>query len=488
MDALSNWPETKILILSHVQELLQQDAEKILLAWPEAPLGIYSAGLRLREIDQITVAGVQSVHRKADMFGHLDLVIVDEAHLINHKAEGMYRRLIDDLTVINPDLRVIGLTATPYRLGHGLITDDEALFDALIDSVTIEELVERGFLAPLRSKLPESLLSTKGVKKRGGEYVERDLQKAVNKDEQNRAIVAETIRLAGERKAWLFFCAGVDHSYAMRDILRESGIAAETVTGETPQEERARILEEFKAGKIRAITNNLVLSIGFDYPDIDVIAFCRPTMSPGLYLQMAGRGMRIKSHTDHCLVLDFAGNVAMHGPITAVQPPSKKGTGNGEAPVKVCEQCHELCHLSAKFCPACEAPFPEAPPRKIQLHNDDIMGLDEEEMEVSDWRWWVHVSRNSGKSMLRVTYYGALSDSPVVEYLTVLHDGYAGQRANQLLSFLAQKAGADLAQAKNIVEAAEVMNAATPPEKIKHKKDGKFRRITYRKWPSSDGA
>ena len=90
--------------------------------------------------------------------------------------------------------------------------------------------------------------------------------------------------------------------------------------------------------------------------------------------------------------------------------------------------------------------------------------------------------------MLRVTYYGALSSAPVVEYLTVLHDGYAGQKANRLLSFLAEKSGADLSRAGNIAEAAEVMNAATPPEKIKHKKDGKFRRITYRKWPSSDGA
>jgi DNA repair protein RadD len=105
----------------------------------------------------------------------------------SHKQEGGYRKLIDDLTSINPALRVIGLTATPYRLGHGYITDQPALFSDIIAPVSIEELIYKGFLAPLRSKLTNHKLSVDGVHKRGGEYIESELQAAVDTDDHNAA-------------------------------------------------------------------------------------------------------------------------------------------------------------------------------------------------------------------------------------------------------------------------------------------------------------
>ena len=158
-DVLRRWPETRrILVLSHVKELLQQDADKIIKAWPEAPIGVYSAGLNSRQIERITVAGIQSVYRRAAELAPVDVVIVDEAHLINSRAVGIYRRLLDDL--IDDDghgPRVSGLTATPYRLGQGMITDgEEALLSGIVEPVTITELVDRGFLSPLRSKLTQA--------------------------------------------------------------------------------------------------------------------------------------------------------------------------------------------------------------------------------------------------------------------------------------------------------------------------------------------
>ena len=116
--------------------------------------------------------GIQSVSNKAELLGFIDICIVDEAHLISHKAEGGYRQLIESLQQKNPNMRVVGLTATPYRLGHGLISEHGALFDALIEPVKVEELVARGFLAPLRSKFPQTTLSVDGVGKRGGEFIE----------------------------------------------------------------------------------------------------------------------------------------------------------------------------------------------------------------------------------------------------------------------------------------------------------------------------
>lgn len=489
-DALQTWPETRILMLTHVKELIEQNAEKMRLHWPGAPMGIYSASIGKRQLGEpITFAGIQSVRSKARQLGHIDLCIIDECHLVNHKDEGGYRTLLADLKAINPALRVVGLTATPYRLGHGLITDKPALFDALIEPVSIEELIYKGHLATLRSKVTRTKLDTSGVHKRGGEYIEAELQAAVDTEENNQRVVREVIELAVDRKAWLIFCAGVQHAENVAEILIEHDIPAACVTGETQKKERERILADFKAGRLRALTNANVLTTGFDHQDIDLIAMLRPTMSAGLYVQMAGRGMRVKSHIDHCLVLDFAGVVATHGPITAVQPPKKAGDGNGEAPVKVCDNCGELCHLSRRECPVCGAQFPEPERKKLTLHDDDIMGLEGQELEVSSWMWRKHISKASGKQMLACTYYGpGLAGAAVTEYLPILHDGYAGDKAMRQLSTMADAAGAYLGGAsgldtdQGLEYMAAQMRSSKPPQSIEYRMDGKFHRVLRRVW------
>ena len=484
-DALQSWPETQILVLSHVKEILEQNAEKMRQHWPNAPMGIYSASIGKKHLGEpITFAGIQSIGKKSAQVGHVDLVIIDECHLVNHKETGDYRTFLQELIKINPALRVIGLTASPFRLGHGYITDKPAMFDALLTPVSIEELIYKGFLAPLRSKHTTEKLDTSGVKKRGGEFIESELQAAVDTDPKNRAVVDEVMRMAEGRKAWLFFCTGVEHAHHVAMVLQEKGVAASCVTGKTPKKEREKILADFKAGRLRALTNANVLTTGFDYPDIDLIAMLRPTMSPSLYVQMAGRGMRPKSHTDHCMVLDFAGVVATHGPITAVQPPKtgKKSDEPGEAPVKACPECFELVHPSAKECPSCGYQFPIAQ-KKLQLHHDDIMGLDGSEMKVTDWRWRKHISRTSGKEMLAISYYGGISDPLVTEYFPVKHDGYAGQKARQSLFSIAVNSGANNSNLiGELFEIAEDMTKFKPPQTIEYKKDGKFFRVMKRKW------
>ena len=212
----------------------------------------------------------------------------------------------------------------------------------------------------------------------------------------------------------------------------------------------------------------------------------RPTMSASLYVQMAGRGMRPKSHTDHCLVLDFAGVVATHGPITAVVPPRKGGSGNGEAPVKVCDACGELVHLSARECSACGTPFPEPKAKKLKLHDDDIMGADGNTLNVTSWAWRVQISRTSGKEMLVVSYYGSLSDPVIREYLTVLHDGIAGEKArNTITKYLLN---CNVTPSNNLHDTAKKLNNALPPVQIEYKMDGQFHRVTKRKYNEIDAA
>ena len=484
-DALQNWPETRVLMLTHVKELIEQNAEKMRQHWRGAPMGIYSASIGRKDLGEpITFAGIQSVRTKAHQLGHIDLVIIDECHLVNHKDEGGYRALLEQLKVINPALRVVGLTATPYRLGHGLITDKPALFDALIEPISIEELIYKGYLSTLRSKVTKAKLDVTGVHKRGGEFIESELQAAVDTDDKNQAVVQEIIALAGDRKAWLVFCAGVRHAQHIADALNQQGVAAECVTGETSKKERERMIGDFKAGRLRALTNANVLTTGFDYPDIDLIAMLRPTMSASLYVQMAGRGMRVKSHTDHCLVLDFAGVVASHGPITAVQPPKKGGDGDGEAPVKVCDNCGELCAISTSVCPSCGNPFPAPVGKKLKLHDDDIMGLEGRDLDVRSWAWRKHLSKASGKEMLAVTYYGNLSDPAITEYLPLMHEGYAGEMAMKKLVDMAQRAQIEAGglNVQSLEEMVVNMNKTIAPTSIEYKKDGKFFRVIKRRW------
>lgn len=490
--AIQTWPETRVLMLTHVKELLEQNAEKMRQHWPAAPLGIYSAGIGKKQLGEpITFAGIQSIQKRADDVGHVDIVLIDECDLVSHKDEGGYRKFLGALKAINPNLVVIGLTATPYRMGHGMITDEPALFHALIEPVSIAQLLHLGHLCPLRSKATKQKYDTSGVKKHGGEFIESELQKVVDTDDQNQKVVDEILSNAGDRKSWLVFCTGVDHSLHVAEVLRQRGIPTETVTGDTPKGERARILADFKSGKLTAVTNANVLTTGFDHPATDLIAFLRPTKSTRLFMQMAGRGLRPSPGKADCLILDFAGVAETLGPITDPQIPGK--AGDGTPPVKPCKACDELCHLSAKVCPACGEPFPEAKhdpvTEPIVLVDHDIMGLDRDDLrdlEIGGWRWQIRKGAKSGKEQIALTYYGkALSDRAVTEYLCVLHDGFAGQKAWQTVATIAQRCGplpAGLLSSGDVNALVAAMNDATPPSWIQHTREGNFDRIIRRHW------
>ena len=482
-DAVQNYSGTRVLMLTHVKELIAQNAEKMREHWQNAPMGIYSASLNKRCLSEpITFAGIQSIVRRAKLLGHIDLIIVDEAHSINHGDAGNYRKLINELKEINADLRVVGLTASPYRLGHGMIHEgDDVIFDALIEPIQIETLIDKGYLAPLRSKHTDFEIDVDGVKKRGGEFIAGELERAVDTNDNNVASVKETIRRASDRKSWLVFCTGVAHAQHISELFTSMGVTSACVTGDTPQQERADILQRFKAGEIRALTNMNVLTTGFDYPGIDCLVMLRPTMSPGLYLQMAGRGMRIAPEKDDCIVLDFAGNVKRHGPITAVEPPNKKG--KGIAPSKVCPQCSEIILAALSICNCCGFEFPKPEPepeeKKYRLHDDDIMGFKPVEMRVTKWKWLKHLSRTSGKEMLRVIYYGKLSDEPITEYLPIMHDGYAGEKARIKLLDIAKKSFVTIkfTAEPDLDNIASIMNCGVPPQSIVHMRQGKWFRV-----------
>ncbi len=308
-------PRARFLCVVHTRELVQQNAQAMLRAWPAAPVGINSAALGRRDLrSQVLFASIQSIYRKAREIGHVDCLIADECHMISRNGASMYGKLIAALRDINPELRVVGLSGTPWRMDSGLLTDgDDALFQSVAFDIPIRQLIDEGFLTRPISKATATGFDLTGVRIRGGDYIQGQLEKAVNVDEVTQAAVSEIIGFGKARKAWLVFCAGVSHAKDVRDVFRSRGISCETVEGNTPKAERDSILRRYRDGQIRCLTNVNVLSTGFDYPGIDLVALMRPTKSASLYVQQVGRCLRLAPDKEDALVLDFAGGSVLNG-------------------------------------------------------------------------------------------------------------------------------------------------------------------------------
>lgn len=375
------YPNQRVQILTHVKELIQQNYEKLMLVWPFAPAGIYSAGLGLKVYNKpITFGGIASVAKKWALFGHVDLIIIDEADLVSPDDETMYRTYIDGLRSINPFLKVIGLTATPWRLGHGRIIDpiikkdgseEPSLFtDFCFDITGVEafnRLFAEGYLLPPIPKKMKNMLNVDGVHMRGGEFIEKELQQAVDKDELTYAALKEAMEYGHNRHKWLIFAAGTDHADHIADMLSSLGIPTGCV--HSKREGRDQTIRDFRAGNLRAVVNNNVLTTGFDDPGIDMIICLRPSASSRLWVQMLGRGTRPlfapgydldtvggrlsaieASYKHNCLVLDYAGNTKRLGPINDPLVPQRKGQKGGTAPVKCCPVCDTWVHASLRYC------------------------------------------------------------------------------------------------------------------------------------------
>lgn len=360
-DALKQYPQTRIVLLTHIKELIEQDAKAIIRYWPEAPIGIWSAGVGIKQKAQITVAGIQSVHSLPGKFGGTDLVIVDEAHLIPRNADTMYGRFIAGLRKYNPALKVIGLTATHYRMDSGLLVDGhDRIFTDVAYEAHVGDLIKEGYLCPLVAKNGATKADLSDVHTRGGEFVANELQTAMDKNHLVEGALDEVAQYAHDRKHILGFCAGVNHAAHCAEAARRRGWAADYVTGDMTPAERAAKIEAFTSGRLRFLFNAMLLTTGFDYPSIDCIVMLRPTKSTGLYVQIMGRGLRNDGIKQNTLVLDFAGNVERHGPIDQIKVRRKgaKGDSVSVAPVKECPSCHELVHTSVMRCPGCGHEWP----------------------------------------------------------------------------------------------------------------------------------
>lgn len=454
--ACKSYPSTKVMKLTHVKELIEQNYDKLLKIWPTAPAGIYSAGLKKKEaFYPISFGGIGSVARaNLSIFGSIDLLLIDECHLLSPNDTTMYHKVINKLKVVNPFLKTIGFTATPYRLGQGMLTEEGSLFtDICCDMTKLEVFnwfIEEGYLVPLIPKQTTTEINLDNVHIRGGEYKQDELQQAVDQDILTKSAVLEIIANGQDRGHWLIFASGIKHAENVCQMLTYYGIDSSYIDSNMPDSERdARILM-FKEGKIQALVNNGILTTGFDFPSIDLIAMLRPTQSASLWVQMLGRGTRPDyedgydlatkegrlqaiehSSKKNCLVLDFAGNTKRLGPVNDPVLPKAKGKGSGEAPIKICEECGTYNHASVRHCINCGHEFPKFLKIKSKAGTDALIATGEtfpvEVFQVERVTYSIH--RKEGKPDSIAVSYFCKGFRMFREFICFEHQGWPSRHA-----------------------------------------------------------
>jgi DNA repair protein RadD len=344
---LAKLARKKILVLAHVKELVEQNHEKYCSFNLQA--GIFSAGLGLKETDyQVTFASIQSIARNLDQLNQpYSLLIIDECHRLSEDTQSQYGKTIEHLRSLNPHLKVLGLTATPYRMGlgwiyqyhyRGMVRSESAKpFFKCIYELPLRYMISHAYLTPpkvIDATVAHYDFSSLTANARG-EYETKALNSLLTQYQRvTQAIIEQVIELSNDRQGVMIFAASVKHAEEIFSYLPSSQTAL--ITGETDNSLRDDTIMLFKQKQIKYLVNVSVLTTGFDAPHVDLIAILRPTQSLSLYQQIIGRGLRLSPNKQDCLVIDYTGNsFDLYHPEVGEAKPT-----NDSTPVQV-------------FCPAC---------------------------------------------------------------------------------------------------------------------------------------
>ncbi|EJB8583014.1 DEAD/DEAH box helicase [Vibrio parahaemolyticus] len=457
---LARLAKGRVLVLAHVKELVEQNHAKYEGYGLKG--AIFSAGLGRKETDQqVVFASVQSVVRNLDSFkNQFSLLVIDECHRVPDDKNSSYQKVITHLRELNPGIKVLGLTATPYRLGMGWIyqyhtrgqvrTEESRFFRDCIFELPIRYLLDENFLTPARMMdAPVLSYDFSQLKPANtGRYKEVEMDMVIDKAKRaTPQIVEQIIQYARERKGVMIFAATVRHAQEIHGLLPEGETAI--VIGDTPTPERDAIIQAFKNREIKYLVNVSVLTTGFDAPHVDLIAILRPTESVSLYQQIVGRGLRLSEGKNECLVLDYAGNsYDLYQPEVGDPKPDStseiitipcpacgfnnnfwgkldsngfllehfgrrcqgyfedEDTGEREHcgyrfRAKYCGECGADNDIAARICHECDATLVD-PDKKLKeaLNLKDALIFECTEMDLSVFK------SNDGKSQLKVTYSG----------------------------------------------------------------------------------
>jgi len=466
----------RIVCVTHTRELISQNEKELKLHWKEANTGIYSAGLGKRQTKaQILFVGIQSVYKRAFELGKVDIILVDECHLIPRAAETRYGQFISDMHIANPNVVVVGFTATPYRLDSGVLHEGEgALFDGIAYVCEMKKLIDDGYLVPVISKGGVSKIDLKDVHIRAGDYASNELAHAADDPELIRLAVAEIVAYGKDRKAWLIFASGITHAKHVADEVRKHNISCEVVTGETPKEERDNTVNKFKTGGIRCLVNVAVFTTGFNVPRCDMIALLMATKSTGKYVQIVGRGMRTYPDKRNCLLMDYGGNVLEHGMVDDIEPVQTNDIFNvvkNPDPIKECPQCRALLHTRVMICPACDYEFPVTASHGVEAYEGAVLSDQQTEfvVEVVEMYCTRH-KKLGGVDSLKMAFYDK-ADKEFAMWVCLNHTGFAKDKATALVKQFGGKAD-------SVDAALKEWSYWRKPTHIRVRPENKFFRIT----------
>lgn len=472
------WPGQRLIMGTHSKKLVDQNSKKLQELWPGVPLGIHSDGLGRRDVSQpIIYGGIQSMIAYATEFGHRDILFVDEAQNISANDEAQWLLFIQALRNINPKLKVVGLTATGFRMGLGWLTNGPIFTDVCYDLTSLtafNKLLAEGWLSPLISPRTTVGISRQGVKtSSNGDFVLKDAEKASMR--VTWEALQDAARYKETRHVWLVFAGGIEHAEKTAEMLRALGISAVAVHSGNKQypmseAESDKRLADYQAGKYQACVNYGKLTTGFDHPQIDLIVMLRLTKSTVLWVQMLGRGTRpfegnyYLPQKQNCLVLDYARNIETLGPINDPVIPRKKGEGSGDAPIKICYCCGAYNHISARWCAGCGEEFEFAVKIKDAAdgQNEPLRDNTPVYEEFDVWRVFYrrHTSRNKLDSLC-VSYSVKERTLPITEWISIESAGKARAEAEQ---WWMQRSSEDCPS--SIDEALRVQASLRVPSKI----------------------
>lgn len=463
----------KVLLLSHVKEILEQN-EKSIKEYTGLPVAVYSASMGRKEVGPITVGGIQSVFRQKELFEDFDFVVIDECHRVSYDPDSMYRKLLND----HPGT-VIGFTATYYRLGTGYIygKDKEHLFDDVCYDWTSKEkfvqLINEGWLTKLVAEGTSYKMDAEDVRVTGGDFNIKDLSEKYDREAVTNSILHEILQKGKDRKQWLLFAIDMDHADHIAEWLNRNGISTIVVHSRMHEYgfDRDKVVADIKKSKYRCVVNVDILTTGFDHPGIDLIGLLRLTQSPTLHVQMLGRGSRIEDGKLDCLVLDFAGNLERLGPINDPLIKIKgKGKGGGEPIMKECPKCNLMVHAAVRQCERCGYKFPREHGLRINPSNAHVIDSGEPTWVIVDDITY-HYNPNPGRpATLQVVYH--CGSRQIKEHICLEHRGFARQKAHHWIKF---RGGTPTATVAEFMPQTENLKKAI---RIRVEKNGKYFNIT----------
>jgi DNA repair protein RadD len=449
----SEWSDHRGLVITHDKRLIEQNAAKLMEMWPNAPVGICSAGLNRRDVVQpIVFGGIGTMVGDPAAFGRRNYILVDEAHMISDKSASMYQRLIANLQLTNPEIVIAGWSATLYRNKMGELNDNGIFTDVAYDLTDINgfnKLLAEGHIANLVPQPTQIEFDTSGIKISNGDFSEAAMQAAFDKNELTWKCCEEMVRRASDRKCWLVFATGTDHCDHIAEALNLMGIRAASVHSKKKAKENDELIAAFKRGEIRCLVNMGMLTTGFDWPPVDFIGMMRPTMSPGLWVQMLGRGTRpydgryanqyrvgFEYIKENCLVLDFARNVPRLGPINDPRKPRKPGKGGGDVPIKICPNCGSYNHASTRFCVPCGHEFPLGGAKIFMEAGSDALIKGNANGDAPNVQWfdvshvlYSRLERQGSPLMMKVSYICGVKQFTKV--ICMEHKTYAKHLAHE---------------------------------------------------------